>query len=195
MTGATVHLVDATLDGGPIVAQEAVPVLADDDQARLHARIRAVEHRLLPRAVALLLAGAIRLDGVPLAEAGRAAKRRLGYLPENNPLYTEMLVAEYLEFIVRLREIPPAERRAAIDRADLELAPLGAFVLPGGTLKAALLHVARTVCRRAERGVVALAADYEVPPTILEYLNRLSDLLFTLARLANQRAGKRETTW
>ncbi len=59
VTGATVHLVDETLDGGPIVAQEAVAVLSDDDAARLHERIRAVEHRLLPRAVALLLAGAI----------------------------------------------------------------------------------------------------------------------------------------
>ena len=85
-----------------------------------------------------------------------------------------------------------AALEAAIDRADRELAPLAAFVLPGGTLKAALLHVARTVCRRAERSVVSLAAGYEVPPTILAYLNRLSDLLFTLARLANQRAGKPE---
>ncbi len=59
LTGATVHLVDATLDGGPIVAQEAVPVLPDDDEATLHARIQAVEHRLLPRAVALALAGAL----------------------------------------------------------------------------------------------------------------------------------------
>ena len=83
----------------------------------------------------------------------------------------------------------------AIDRADEELVPLAAFVLPGGTLKAALLHVARTVCRRAERAVVALSVDYEVPPIMLEYLNRLSDLLFTLARLANQRAGKAEAIW
>jgi phosphoribosylaminoimidazolecarboxamide formyltransferase/IMP cyclohydrolase len=59
VTGATVHLVDATLDGGPIVAQEAVPILEGDDEPTLHERIRAVEHRLLPRAVALLLAGAI----------------------------------------------------------------------------------------------------------------------------------------
>ena len=55
----TVHLVDATLDGGPIVAQEAVPILPGDDEASLHDRIRAVEHRLLPRAVALMLAGAV----------------------------------------------------------------------------------------------------------------------------------------
>ena len=66
VTGATVHLVDATLDGGPIVAQEAVPILPGDDEASLHDRIRAVEHRLLPRAVALLLADAIRV-----AEGGR----------------------------------------------------------------------------------------------------------------------------
>ena len=56
VTGVTVHLVDETLDGGPIVAQEAVPILPGDDEAALHDRIRAVEHRLLPRAVALVLA-------------------------------------------------------------------------------------------------------------------------------------------
>jgi phosphoribosylaminoimidazolecarboxamide formyltransferase/IMP cyclohydrolase len=63
VTGATVHLVDAHLDGGPIVLQEAVPLVAGDDEAALHERIKAVEHRLLPRAVALLLAGAIRAPG------------------------------------------------------------------------------------------------------------------------------------
>jgi phosphoribosylaminoimidazolecarboxamide formyltransferase / IMP cyclohydrolase len=62
VTGATVHLVDATLDGGPIVAQEAVDIAAGDDEASLHARIKAVEHRLLPRAVALLLAGAVEAE-------------------------------------------------------------------------------------------------------------------------------------
>jgi phosphoribosylaminoimidazolecarboxamide formyltransferase/IMP cyclohydrolase len=62
VTGCTVHLVDATLDGGPIVAQEAVTILPGDDQATLHDRIRAVEHRLLPRAVALVLAGAVAVE-------------------------------------------------------------------------------------------------------------------------------------
>lgn len=84
---------------------------------------------------------------------------------------------------------------AAIDRADGELAPLSAFVLPGGTMKAALLHVARTVCRRAERSVVGLDRDERVADPILPYLNRLSDLLFTLARLANQRAQVPDRTW
>jgi phosphoribosylaminoimidazolecarboxamide formyltransferase/IMP cyclohydrolase len=63
VTGCTIHLVDATLDGGPIVAQESVEILPGDDVASLHGRIRAVEHRLLPRAVTLLLAGALTVDG------------------------------------------------------------------------------------------------------------------------------------
>lgn len=83
----------------------------------------------------------------------------------------------------------------AIDAADEELAPLRAFVLPGGTPKAAALHLARTTCRRAERSVVALAAHEDVPELFLVYLNRLSDLLFTLARLANHRAEIGDVTW
>jgi cob(I)alamin adenosyltransferase len=83
----------------------------------------------------------------------------------------------------------------AIDDADRELEPLRAFVLPGGTPKAAALHVARTVCRRAERHVVHLQADVEMPRIVVIYLNRLSDLLFTLARLANRRSDIGEVTW
>jgi cob(I)alamin adenosyltransferase len=83
----------------------------------------------------------------------------------------------------------------AIDDADRELEPLRAFVLPGGTPKAAALHVARTVCRRAERRVVRLQADEQLPQVVVIYLNRLSDLLFTLARLANRRANAGEVTW
>lgn len=82
-----------------------------------------------------------------------------------------------------------------IDRADTELTPLRAFVLPGGTPKAASLHLARTVCRRAERSVVRLAGESQVPAFFLVYLNRLSDLLFTLARLANHRDGTGDVTW
>lgn len=84
VTGVTVHLVDATLDGGPIVAQEAVAISASDDEASLHERLKAVEHRLLPRAVALLLAGAltaegprVRLDAAVADRAVPAAKRAL----------------------------------------------------------------------------------------------------------------------
>ncbi len=87
------------------------------------------------------------------------------------------------------------EFEAAIDRADRELTPLTAFVLPGGAPKAARLHVARTVCRRAERSVVTLMHRDVVPAEILRYLNRLSDVLFTFARLANHRAGQPDQTW
>lgn len=83
----------------------------------------------------------------------------------------------------------------AIDQADRELTPLKAFILPAGTPKAAALHLARTICRRAERSVVALAEAEEVPALFLAYLNRLSDLLFTLARLSNHREGKGDVTW
>ena len=83
----------------------------------------------------------------------------------------------------------------AIDDAIRELPPLRAFVLPGGTPKAAALHLARTTCRRAERGVVHLAREQAIQPLFIAYLNRLSDLLFTLARLANHRAGLPDVTW
>jgi len=83
----------------------------------------------------------------------------------------------------------------AIDAAEAELEPLKSFILPGGTAKAGALHVARTVCRRAERAVVALARAEQVSPAILQYLNRLSDLLFVLARVANARAGRPDIKW
>lgn len=90
-------------------------------------------------------------------------------------------------------EIARLER--AIDRAEEELAPLSSFILPGGSPGAAHLHLARTVCRRAERSVVALAEDGSVRAEVLRYLNRLSDLLFVLARLANARAGVTDVPW
>lgn len=87
------------------------------------------------------------------------------------------------------------ELERAIDAADTELEPLRAFILPGGAPKAAALHVARTVCRRAERRIVDIAEEMEIPAVVVVYLNRLSDVLFTLARLANKRASTPETTW
>ena len=76
-----------------------------------------------------------------------------------------------------------------------ELGPLAEFILPGGTPAAAALHVARTVCRRAERLAVAFSRLEEVSPQTLQYLNRLSDLLFVMARLENRRRGRPETYW
>ncbi len=81
------------------------------------------------------------------------------------------------------------------DEANEGLEPLRSFVLPGGSETAALLHVARTVCRRAERRGVTLAAAEDVNPEALAYLNRLSDLLFILARAANAAGGVDEPLW
>jgi cob(I)alamin adenosyltransferase len=81
-----------------------------------------------------------------------------------------------------------------IDRLEADLPPLRKFILPGGSTAGALLHLARTVCRRAERRVVGLGPG-AVEPIIIVYLNRLSDLLFVMARVANQRAGTTEVEW
>lgn len=82
-----------------------------------------------------------------------------------------------------------------IDEMTVELPELRAFVLPGGTRGAAALHLARTVCRRAERAAVELVGADGVRAEVLTYLNRLSDLLFTLARLENHRAGTADVEW
>jgi cob(I)alamin adenosyltransferase len=81
------------------------------------------------------------------------------------------------------------------DRFNAELPELRSFVLPGGTEAAARLHVARTVCRRAERDALRAAAVQELGPLVVVYLNRLSDLLFILARVANALAGAGEPLW
>jgi cob(I)alamin adenosyltransferase len=95
----------------------------------------------------------------------------------------------------RIDDARIGELERAIDDGDAELEPLRSFILPGGSGKSAVLHLARTVCRRAERRVVTLQRDVELPPLAIIYLNRLSDLLFTLARVANLRAGAGEVTW
>ena len=89
--------------------------------------------------------------------------------------------------------IEEMERR--IDAWEAALEPLHRFVLPGGDEVAALLHQARTVCRRAERRVVALRRQAPVAPEVLAFLNRLADLLFVLARTVNARRGVTEPTW
>ena len=115
-------------------------------------------------------------------------------------------------FAVGARLADPASRiaarveKAAVQNADVErlekwidsleqvLPPLRKFILPGGSTCGAWLHLARTVCRRAERRVVGLGEE-AVEPIVVVYLNRLSDLLFVLSRVANRRAGAGEVTW
>jgi cob(I)alamin adenosyltransferase len=81
-----------------------------------------------------------------------------------------------------------------IDRLDSELPPLRRFILAGGSPTGAALHVARTVCRRAERSIVALGSD-AIEPELLVYVNRLSDLLFVMARAVNRRTAAPELEW
>lgn len=88
-----------------------------------------------------------------------------------------------------------ARLEAAIDQHEVKLEPLKAFILPGGTRSAALLHLARTVCRRAERRLVTLADREAISADLMIYLNRLSDLLFVLARWANRSAGVADAPW
>jgi cob(I)alamin adenosyltransferase len=84
---------------------------------------------------------------------------------------------------------------ASIDAFEKELEPLRHFVLPGGTPTAAALHLARTVCRRAERRAVSLHREVPLADPALRYLNRLSDLLFVLARVENRRSGLADLLW
>jgi cob(I)alamin adenosyltransferase len=83
----------------------------------------------------------------------------------------------------------------AIDAFDAQLKPLTTFILPGGTKAASALHLARTVCRRAERRTVPLLREDKVAPLVIVYLNRLSDLLFTMARVANAQANHPDVPW
>ena len=170
---------DTGLFGGGRVPKDDPRVVAYGDVDELNAVIgmaRAVE--LMPRIDEVL---------VPLQRDLFAIGALLA-TPDREKM------AQHLEK-ARIDERRIAELEQAIDDAESELEPLRAFILPGGTPKAAALHVARTVCRRAERHVVRLHHAVELPSLVVIYLNRLSDLLFTLARLANKRAGAGEVTW
>ena len=97
--------------------------------------------------------------------------------------------------VPRVTEGMVAALETLIDQAEDGLPPLRTFILPGGTPLAAHLHLARSVCRRAERAALTAAGRESINPDAIVYLNRLSDLLFTLARAANHREGQAETPW
>lgn len=107
-------------------------------------------------------------------------------VPESDepPAYTPLRVTE--EQVSRLEQW--------IDTANENLSPLKSFILPGGSVAAAFLHVARTVCRRSEIEVIRLTAIEKINPNVVIYLNRLSDLLFVLARCANGN-GRDDVLW
>lgn len=101
---------------------------------------------------------------------------------------------EFAGKALRIKPEQAARLEAAIDRLNAGLAPLKSFILPGGQPAAAWCHLARTVCRRAERDVVTLAHSEPINPQVIIYLNRLSDLLFVLARICNHH-GKEDILW
>jgi cob(I)alamin adenosyltransferase len=101
--------------------------------------------------------------------------------------------AEMAKGFIQSKHVAQLENQ--IDEWEKELAPLKKFILPGGSKGAAFLHLARTVCRRAERRLVALSHDQMVRPELVIYLNRLSDWFFVLARLVNRHGGVEDILW
>ena len=99
------------------------------------------------------------------------------------------------EWITRIADADVAWLELTIDQMSQELAPLRHFILPGGAPAAAQLQVARAVCRRAERVIVALRENEAISEHALAYVNRLSDWLFVLARYENMKAGEKERKW
>jgi len=140
-------------------------------------------------------------DGGPDADANPGIRR--GLLLIQNDLFAlgaNLATPERDDSRPRPRtpDVPVARVEAMegwIDRATEELPELREFILPGGTGAAAMLHVCRSVCRRAEREVVALGREETLDPGIVRYLNRLSDLFFVWARLENLRAGQADVPW
>ena len=136
--------------------------------------------------------------GVALAGgAGGLAEALVGLQRELFVLGADLATPKGQEssYLPRLTPEHVAGLERLIDEHDARLPALKNFILPGGCPLAAHLHLARTVCRRAERATVALAAQAEIGPVPVQYLNRLADLLFVLAREANRAAGVAETEW
>ena len=136
--------------------------------------------------------------GLVLAGGGLPEPVRASLLASQNELFdvgADLSVPFGLDDRLRVTQtaIDDLERRC--DDLNAKLPPLRSFVLPGGTEPAARLHVARTLCRRAERDALAAAGEHDVNPLVLVYLNRLSDFLFIAARLVNATAGADEPLW
>lgn len=177
-------------DGGETTLLGGARVRKDDARVAAYGTIDEL-NAIIGTAVALDANGALGDDAEKLAAVQEDLFTIGARLAASNPAR-----------LVRVGTIPvlSPERTGAleawIDALTAELPALDAFVLPAGSPVAAQLHVARTVCRRAERGVVGLSDEQpDLGEVILPYLNRLSDLLFTLARFANRRAGRADTAW
>lgn len=165
------------LFGGGRVAKDDVRVDAYGEVDELNATLGMARGFAMPKDLdALLLRLQDQLFTVGAVLATPTGTKASAHIPE--------LKAEWAEDMER-----------AIDRFEEELPKMTHFVLPGGTQAAAALHLARTVCRRAERRTVPLLRERKIPQAVVVYLNRLSDLLFVMARLANHRAGVQDVKW
>jgi len=138
--------------------------------------------------------GAVRAAGVSadLNETLESIQKELFALGARLADPSSRIAARVMKAAVKPADVERLE--GMIDRLEAELPPLRHFILPGGSTAGALLHLSRTICRRAERRVVGLGAG-AVEPIVVVYLNRLSDLLFVMARAANHRVGVPETEW
>jgi len=141
------------------------------------------------------------LIGVVLSESLTAEISELLIQIQNDLFIVGAELATPLETRTEKSIIPELNNKSiellenAIDEIDEKLPPLKNFILPSGVRSASLLHFARTVCRRAERNVVKLAKEVELNENVVMYLNRLSDLLFVLARNENIRTSTEEVEW
>ncbi len=166
------------LFGGPRVRKDDLRVAAYGDVDELNSALGVAREELLAQADLLALVDSLQSElftlGAELAtpDSEKAPKE----VPRIAPEHVQRLERE-------------------IDRLTGELPQMKNFILPGGSRPGAALHLCRTVCRRAERKMVELAEKSSVPAAALAYVNRLSDLLFTMARAANLRAGGREIPW
>lgn len=171
---------ETTLHGGAAVSKEDARVRAYGTVDELNAVlgvVLALEPPGLDSERMVRVQSDLFVIGARLASSDPHAAIRKGTIPE--------LPASRVE-----------DLESWIDLVDQALAPLDAFILPGGTQGGAQLHVARTVCRRAERAIVALLSEQpDLGDVVIPYVNRLSDLLFVLARGVNAAAGRDEHRW
>jgi cob(I)alamin adenosyltransferase len=168
---------DTALLGGTRVPKDSLRVAAYGDVDELNA-----------------LLGVALAEGVDAdAELLRAIQRDLFALGARLADPTAAVASRREKAALTAQDV--ARLEGAIDAHEGGLPPLTAFILPGGSRAGALLHLARTVCRRAERAMVALHRAEPLDPVLLAYVNRLSDLLFVLARAANHGQGSPEERW
>ena len=168
---------ETSLGGGQRVPKDSLRVQAYGTVDELNSAIGvALAHSLSPRLMEVLPVIQNELFHLGSDLAFREEDKQTYQLPQIEERHVEQL-----------------ER--LIDELNAAVGPLANFILPGGAIGAAQLHVARTICRRAERAVIALAREEPIGGLVLPYLNRLSDLLFVMPRYENQQRGVTEPLW